>query len=140
MSQDTPLPPSPDAPSERRFDAGALDVAFDAMLLHPTIVADGKFSDDWGATDTKDALALSSVEDVRLKDCISAASASVWGFPTMRLGQLEACFCLLHPHRPNSLMVVHWTGGGKTHILRTLGVIKRGIVLIFIPLLTFPPM
>ena len=27
-------------------------------------------------------------------------------------------------------------GGGKTHILRTLGVIKQGIVLIFIPLLT----
>jgi hypothetical protein len=77
MSQDTPLPPLPDAPSEHRFDAGALDVAFDAMLLDPTIVADCKFSDDWGATDTKDALALSSVEDARLKDCISAASASV---------------------------------------------------------------
>jgi len=27
-------------------------------------------------------------------------------------------------------------GGGKNHILRTLGVIERGIVLIFIPLLT----
>jgi len=27
-------------------------------------------------------------------------------------------------------------GGGETHILRTLGVIERGIVLIFIPLLT----
>ena len=27
-------------------------------------------------------------------------------------------------------------GGGKTHILRTLSVIERGIVLIFIPLLT----
>ncbi len=52
----------------------------------------------------------------------------------------EVCFCLLHPHRSNSLVVVHWTGGGKTHILRTLGVIKRGIDLIFIPLLTLLPM
>jgi superfamily II DNA helicase RecQ len=54
----------------------------------------------------------------------------------MRLGQLEACFCLLHPHHPNSLVVVHWTGGRKSHILHTLGVIERGIILIFIPLLT----
>jgi hypothetical protein len=50
--------------------------------------------------------------------------------------QLEASYHLLHPHRPNSLVVVHLTGGGKMHILRTLGVIKQGIVLIFIPLLT----
>jgi superfamily II DNA helicase RecQ len=35
-----------------------------------------------------------------------------------------------------TLVVVHRTGGGKTHILRTLGAIERGIVLIFIPLLT----
>jgi hypothetical protein len=63
MSQDTPSPPSSDAPSERCVDASALDVAFDAMLLNPTFVANGKYSDDWGATDTKEALALSSVDD-----------------------------------------------------------------------------
>jgi superfamily II DNA helicase RecQ len=136
MSQDEPSPPSPDAPSDRRDDASALDVAFDAMLLNPTFVANGDFSDDWDATDTEEALAMSSVDDARLKDCIAAASASVWGVPTMRPGQLEACFRLLHSHRPNSLMVVHRTGGGKTHILRTLGVIERGIILMFIPLLT----
>jgi hypothetical protein len=33
-------------------------------------------------------------------------------------------------------MVVHRTGGGKTHILQTLGVIEQKIVLIFILLLT----
>ena len=53
----------------------------------------------------------------------------------MRPTQLEVCYHLLHPHCPNSLVVVHRTGG-KTHILRTLGVIERGIVLIFTPLLT----
>ncbi len=45
-------------------------------------------------------------------------------------------FCLLHLHCPNSLVVVHQTGGRKTHILCTLSVIERGIILIFIPLLT----
>ena len=56
----------------------------------------------------------------------------------MRPGQLEVepCFCILHPHRPNSLVVVHRTSGGKIHILQTLGVIERGIILIFILLLT----
>ena len=54
----------------------------------------------------------------------------------MRPAQLEVCYHLLHPHCPDYLVVVHWTGGGKTHILRTLGVIERGIILIFIPLLT----
>jgi hypothetical protein len=101
MSQDTPSPPLPDAPSERRVDTSALNVAFDAMLLNPTFVANGKYSDDWGATNTEEALALSSVDDARLKDCISVVLASIWGISMMRLGQLEACFCLLHLHHPN---------------------------------------
>jgi hypothetical protein len=62
MSQDAPSPPSPNAASDRRVDAGALDVAFNAMLLNPTFVADGDFSDDWGVTDTEEALAMSSVD------------------------------------------------------------------------------
>ncbi len=98
------------------------------MFLGAAHTADGDFIDDWGVVDTEEALALSNVDDARLKRCIVDASASVWGVPTMRLGQLEACYRLLHPHRSNSLVVVHWTGGGKTHILCTLGVIKWGIV------------
>ena len=50
--------------------------------------------------------------------------------------QLDAVYRLLHPVRSNHLTVIQRTGAGKTHILRTLGVIERGIVLIFIPLLT----
>jgi superfamily II DNA helicase RecQ len=38
--------------------------------------------------------------------------------------------------RPNHLAVIQRTGAGKTHILRTPGVIEQGIILIFIPLLT----
>ncbi len=136
MSQNHPPPRSPDASPDRDMITDNLDDAFDAMFLHPPIVSPDDFNDDWGAVVTEQALALSHIDDARLKDCIVAASASVWGIQTMRPAQLEACYHLLHPHRPNSLVVVHRTSGGKMHILRTLGVIERGIILNFIPLLT----
>jgi len=82
------------------------------MLLNPSHVVDDDFPNDWGINDTEEALAVSGGNNSQLKDCIVDASASVWGVPTMRPAQLEACFRLLHPHR------------------------ERGIVLIFIPLLT----
>jgi len=50
--------------------------------------------------------------------------------------QLDAVYRLLYPVRPNHLAVVQRTGASKTHILQMLGVIERGIDLIFIPLLT----
>ena len=87
------------------------------MLLDCTVDADSDFIDDWGVPDTEDALALSGIDQTRLKDCIVAASALVWGVPTMRPVQLEVCYQLFHSHRPDYLVVVHWTGGGKTHIL-----------------------
>ncbi len=136
MTEPTPPLPSPDSLSDGEIVTGSLDVAFDAMLLDPSLVSSDDYADDWGAVDTEDAVSFSGVGDVRLKDCIVAALALVWGIPTMHPTQLEACYCLLHPHRPNALVVVHQTGGGKTHILRTLGVIERGIALISIPLLT----
>ena len=54
----------------------------------------------------------------------------------MYSAQLDAVYRLLHPVHPNHLAVIQQTGAGKTHILRMLGVIKRGITLIFILLLT----
>ena len=82
------------------------------MLLDPSHVVDDDSLNNWGINDTEEVLDVSGVDDSRLKDCIVNASASVWGVLTMRPAQLEACFCLLHPHRPNSLIVVHRTGGG----------------------------
>jgi hypothetical protein len=136
MSRDAPLPPLPNAPSNCRIKADALNNAINPMLINATTVSTNDFSDNWGSADTEDALALSGVDVTRPKDCIVAASASVWGVLTMHPVQLKACFDLLHPHRPNSLKVAHQTGGRKTHILRTLGVMERGIILILIPLLT----
>jgi hypothetical protein len=136
MSRDVASPPSPFAPSTSNVVTGSLDDPFEAMLLDPHDVSPDNFTDKWVAANTKEALTLSSVDDARLKECIVAALALVWGVPMMCPMQLEACYCLLHPHCPNALVVVDQTGGGKTHILWTLGVIKHGIVLIFIPLLT----
>ena len=79
---------------------------------------------------------MSRCDDDRLKSCIIAASALVWSVHEMYPAQLDAVYRLLHPVRPNHLAVIQGTGAGKTHILRTLGVIERGIILIFIPLLT----
>ena len=115
MSKNPPLPLLPNAPSNHP-DSGRLGTAFEGMFLGATPTADGDFIDNWGVVDTEEALALSNVNDMRLKHCIVDASASVWGVQTMRSGQLKACYHLLHPHRSNSLVVVHWTGGGKdTH-------------------------
>ena len=60
----------------------------------------------------------------------------VWSVHEMYPAQLDAIYCLLHPVHPNHLTVFQRTGADKTHILRMLGVIERGIILIFIPLLT----
>jgi hypothetical protein len=69
------------------------------------------------------AVAAPSCDDVRLRQCIVAASASVWAVPNMFPTQVDACYRLLHPHHPDHLAVIHRTGAGKTHILRTLGVV-----------------
>ena len=83
------------------------------MLLDTSHVVDNNFPDNWGINNTEETLALSGVDDARLKDCIVDASASVWGVPAMHPAQLEACFHLLHPHRPNFLIVVYRMGGGR---------------------------
>jgi hypothetical protein len=74
----------------RHFNA--LCDTFDTMLLDTSKIVNYDFPDNWGIDDTEDALALSGVDGVSLKDCIVNASASVWGVPTMRPAQLEACF------------------------------------------------
>jgi len=79
---------------------------------------------------------MSGCDDDQLNSCIIAASASVWSVHEMYPAQLGAVYRLLYPMHPNHLVVIQRTRAGKTHILRMLGVIKQGIVLIFIPLLT----
>ena len=67
---------------------------------------------------------------------IGAASSQVWRTPTLRPMQLDIAEVVLDPERPNVVVAVYPTGSGKTHVIRVVGVIERGVVLIFIPLLT----
>jgi len=96
---------------------------------------DGGF-DNWSTTDTARIVAMTWCDNNRLKSCIVAASASVWGVEDIFPAQLDAVYRLLHPVLPNHLAVIQQTGTGKMHITRMLGVKEHGIVLIFIPLLT----
>jgi hypothetical protein len=106
MARDVPLQPLPFAPSTADIITGSLYDAFDVMLLDPPVVFPKDFSNKWGTAGTEEALALFSIDDARLKDCIVAASALIWGIPMMHPEQLKVCYCILHPHCQNALVVV----------------------------------
>jgi hypothetical protein len=125
-------PRSPDCAPHEITQDNPLQGYEDNALSHPP---DEGF-DDWSPADTERFVVMSGCDDDWLKSCIIAASASVWSVHEMYPTQLDAVYRLLHPVQRNHLAVIWRTGTGKTHILRTLGVIERGIILIFIPLLT----
>ena len=75
-------------------------------------------------------------DDDVLNGHMQQASNDVWNVPTLRPMQLEVVNALLNPRLPNNIIAIHKTGGGKTHIIRVVGVMEGGIILIFIPLLT----
>jgi hypothetical protein len=64
-----------------------------------------------------------------------AASAGVWPVDALRSGQADTLAKLFDPSTPSQLIVCERTGSGKTHIVRTAGVMVRGVVVIIIPLL-----
>jgi superfamily II DNA helicase RecQ len=43
---------------------------------------------------------------------------------------------MFDPDKPNAVLAVYRTGEGKSHVIRMVGVLDRGVCLIFIPLLT----
>ena len=109
MSKNPPSPPSPNAPSDHHPESGRLGATFKGMFLDAAHAADGGFINNWGVVNTEEALALSNIDDARLKCCIVDASASVWGVPTLRPGQLEACYCLLHSSHLQLLALSIWS-------------------------------
>jgi len=130
-----PPPPlrSPDcAPHNKVTQINPLQGDEEDGLSHPP----NEGMDNWSLADTERFVAMSGCDDDRLKSCILATSVLVWSVHEMYLAQLVAVYHLLHPVRPNHLAVIQRTGAGKTHILQMLGVIERGIILIFIPLRT----
>jgi hypothetical protein len=111
-------------------------VLLTGLILTLSLMSQTPIFGNWMDPDMDKVVTLTRCDDGCLKACIIAMSTSVWGVPEMFPAQIDAIFCLLHPMKPNNLAVIEQTGAGKTHILRTLGVIKQGIVLIFTPLLT----
>jgi hypothetical protein len=133
MTNPTPPPCSPDLVPHAIAQDSPLD-RDNARLL--SFIPEASVADCTAMAGTGATVATSQCDDDCLKACIFAASASVWGVQDIFPAQLNAVYRLLHPTHPNHLAVIQRTGAVKTHILRTLGVIEWGIVLIFIPLLT----
>ena len=73
------------------------------------------------------------VDVTALDGHIAACARSVWGVEQLRPRQILVLRELFHPGRPNQLIVVERTGGGKTMLLQVAGVLLRGVALIFVP-------
>ena len=67
MSQNHPLTCLPNALSSDVPDSRQLNPVFEAMILNSSDVAGSDFYDNWAVADTKEALALSFVNNARLK-------------------------------------------------------------------------
>ena len=71
-----------------------------------------------------------------LSHLISQCSADVWATPDLRPMQQKIIRLMIDPAQPNAVLAVYRTGLGKSHVIRMLGVLDRGICMVFIPLLT----
>jgi hypothetical protein len=67
---------------------------------------------------------------------ITACSAAVWDTEELRPMQQKIIRLMFDPDKPNAMLAVYRTGEGKSHVIRMVGVLDRGVCLIFIPLLT----
>jgi len=81
-------------------------------------------------------LALASFDPTRLDELIAAAARGVWSVAALRPRQRLAVHALFNPGRPNHLVVAERTGGGKTLMMKLMGVMEGGIVAIIVPLHT----
>ena len=69
-------------------------------------------------------------------DALTQASQHYWGVETLRPRQSLALATLLHNKRcDRQLLLVDRTGGGKSHVMRLLGTLLGGIILVTAPTL-----
>ena len=69
-------------------------------------------------------------------DAVSLASNHYWGVETLRPRQSLALASILHNKQcDRKLLFVDRTGGGKSHVMRLLGTLIRGIILVTAPTL-----
>eukprot|EP00956_Cyclotella_meneghiniana_P045738 scaffold382218_cov76-Cyclotella_meneghiniana.AAC.1 len=72
----------------------------------------------------------------QIKHDMKLCSDCVWDVQELRDHQYKIGEVLFDPNRPDAIIAVFPTGSGKSHAIRVIGAMQRGIHLIFIPLLT----
>ena len=72
----------------------------------------------------------------QIKADMEQCSLAIWDVDGMRDMQKDVIVKLFDPNTSNNIIVAFPTGSGKSHIIRVVGTMHRGITLIFIPLLT----
>jgi len=75
------------------------------------------------------------VQHIIDKSC-QGCSRNVWRVPDLPIRQREVLTKYIDPRTPKYMVVCLRTASGKSHIMRVIGTMERGIMLIFIPLLT----
>ena len=95
-----------------------------------------------GVEDVDDA---SAAEDISVGSVSSSASfsevldnlsARMWSTPSLRPAQAAAITEIMHGRCGGKLLLVVRTGGGKSHIMRMIGSLVAGVVVVIVPLLT----
>ena len=99
-----PPPPPPRSPDYAPREV-TQDFPFEGHDNNPISHPPDEGFDDWSPADTSRIVAMSGCDDERLKSCIIAASASIWGVNEMYPAQLDTVCHLIHPLRPNHLAV-----------------------------------
>ena len=90
--------------------------------------------DDSAADDASSVGSVSSTAS--FSAVLTNLSARMWGTPCLRPTQAAAIAEIMHGGCGGKLLLVHRTGGGKSHIMRMIGSLVAGVVVVIVPLLT----
>ena len=93
-------------------------------------------ADDESAAADSDSIADSVSSQASFDEVLTNLSARMWGTPALRPTQSAAIAEIMHGQCAGKLLLVHRTGGGKSHIMRMIGSLVAGITVVIVPLLT----
>ena len=93
-------------------------------------------ADDVSAAADSDSIADSVSSQASFDEVLTNLSARMWGTPALRPTQSAAIAEIMHGQCAGKLLLVHRTGGGKSHIMRMIGSLVAGITVVIVPLLT----
>ena len=97
-------------------------------------VANDDDDDDNGDDDSDTVGSVSSRASMGV--VLTNLSARMWDTPSLCPTQEAAITEIMHGRCGGKLLLVHRTGGGKSRVLRMLGSLVAGVVVVIVPLLT----